>query len=208
MKTILCYGDSNTWGYIPGTGERYGHDIRWPGILARELGPGYRIIEEALNGRTTVWDDPIMPGRNGAAYLAPCLDSHRPLDQIILFLGLNDLKRRFSAPAQDIAKGVGLLLGIIARSGAGVQGKCPPTLVVSPPHLGKLTAYAESFEDAVERSKRIACWLEPIVRDAGCEFLNIAEHAAVSDDDGLHFDQEAHAAIGIAVAERIRRIQG
>ena len=119
MKSILCYGDLNTWGYIPGTGERYPHDVRWTGVLKQTLGVGYHVIEEGLNGRTTVWDDPLMDGRNGKEYLTPCLASHAPLDSVIILLGTNDLKGRFSASVFDVASGIGLLVDIIRRSEEG-----------------------------------------------------------------------------------------
>ena len=96
MKTVLCYGDSNTWGYIGGTGERFAPEVRWPGVLQAALGGAYRVIEEGLNGRTTVFDDSIEEGRNGETYLRPCLQTHAPIDLVILMLGTNDLKRRFS----------------------------------------------------------------------------------------------------------------
>ena len=99
MKTIMCYGDSNTWGCIPLAGpqppRRYGPAQRWPGVLRRELGDGYWIVEEGLNGRTTVWDDPLEPFRSGKELLAPCLMTHEPIDLVIVMLGTNDLKRRF-----------------------------------------------------------------------------------------------------------------
>ena len=79
MKTILCYGDSNTWGYDPASKGRLGIDARWTGVLARELGTAYRVLEEGLNGRTTVWDDPIEGYKNGREQLVPCLESQRPL---------------------------------------------------------------------------------------------------------------------------------
>ncbi len=103
MKTILCYGNSNTWGAVLGTGERYAPFIRWTGVLAQELGAMYRVIEEGPNGRTTLWDDPIEGYKNGKEYLIPCLESHRPIDLVVMMLGTNDLKIRFSVPAYDIA---------------------------------------------------------------------------------------------------------
>lgn len=96
MKNILCYGDSNTWGYDAETKNRFPPDVRWTGILKRTLGEGYHVIEEGLNGRTTVWDDPIEGYKNGREYLIPCLESHRPLDLVIIMLGTNNLKKRFS----------------------------------------------------------------------------------------------------------------
>ena len=105
MKTILCYGDSNTWGYNPSMGGRYARDERWPGVLRKELGEGYLVIEEGLNGRTTVWDDPIEGYKNGKTYLVPCLETHKPLDLVIILLGTNDLKMRFSVSALIQAAG-------------------------------------------------------------------------------------------------------
>lgn len=203
MRAILCFGDSNTWGFNPETAGRYAPDVRWTGVLQRQLGPGYRVIEEGLNGRTSVWDDPMEPGRNGRQYLGPCLESHRPLDMVVLFLGLNDLKKRFSATAEDIAKGVGALAGMAARSGTGPDGGGPQILIVAPPPLGKLTGYAESFEGAKERSRRVSEHLRQIAKLLGCEFLDAAEHVAFSDVDGIHFDAAAHRALGGAIAERI-----
>ena len=92
MKRILCYGDSNTWGYIAGSGKRYPHDVRWTGVVQRELGEGYQVLEEGLVGRTTVFDNPFAPWRNGIDYLMPCLITHKPIDLIIVMLGSNDLR--------------------------------------------------------------------------------------------------------------------
>ncbi|MCW5845462.1 MAG: hypothetical protein KIT77_29690, partial [Caldilinea sp.] len=105
MKRILCFGDSNTWGYDPVSQDRYARNARWPGVLRQQIGAGYEVIEEGLNGRTTVWNDPIEGYKNGRDYLIPCLETHRPLDLVIILLGTNDLKKRFSLSAYDIAQG-------------------------------------------------------------------------------------------------------
>ena len=116
MKTVLCFGDSNTWGYDPATKNRFPRDVRWAGILAGLLSPDYQVIEEGLNGRTTVWNDPIEGYKNGRDYLIPCLETHRPIDLVILMLGTNDLKMRFSVSAFDIANSAGVLVDIIQRA--------------------------------------------------------------------------------------------
>jgi lysophospholipase L1-like esterase len=122
MTTILCYGDSNTWGYTPGTGKRYERHERWTGVLQQSLGNSAIVIEEGLNGRTTVLDDPTKPFRNGKDYLIPCLDSHAPLDLVILMLGTNDLKHRFGMSALDIGRNVATLLDMIRQSTCGFEG--------------------------------------------------------------------------------------
>ena len=136
LVTILCFGDSNTWGYIPGSeGERYGRDIRWPGIMAAELGDEFSVIEEGLNGRTTVLDNPLTPYRNGRDYLIPCLESHQPLDLVVIFLGTNDLADRYSLPPLDIARGAASLAAIVRASQAGTDHQAPATLLLGLPTL-------------------------------------------------------------------------
>jgi len=204
--SVLCFGDSNTWGFIPGTGARYGIDVRWPGVLQQELGPSYRVIEEGFNGRTTIFDDAVTPGRNGQQYLPPCLGSHRPLDAVILFLGLNDLKAQFAASAEDVAQGASTLLQIIQQSGSGADGGAPRTLLMSPPRIGKLTDYTTMFEGSYAKSARLGERMQSVASEAGCEFLDTAGLVATSDLDGIHLDETAHRTLGVAVAQRIRKM--
>ena len=125
MRSILCFGDSNTHGQIPGMGplDRYAREQRWPGILQAQLGAGWHVIEEGLSGRTTVHDDPIEGAhKNGRLYLRPCLQSHAPLDLVILMLGTNDLKVRFHMPPSEVAMGIGCLVYDIKELAPGPRG--------------------------------------------------------------------------------------
>ena len=205
-STVLCFGDSNTWGYDPATKGRFPPDVRWTGVLQTELGPEYRILEEGLNGRTTVWDDPIEEHRNGKAYLIPCLASHRPLDLVVLMLGVNDLKKRFSVSALDIGRSVGLLLDVIARSGAGPDAGAPRALLMCPAPVGKLTEFAEMFEGAVEKSGRLARYYEEQARLYGAEFLDTGGLIRSSDLDGIHYEAADHRELGRAVAQKVREV--
>ena len=121
MKTILCYGDSNTYGLKSDLVSRYPRNVRWTGILQEKLGSEYYVIEEGLGGRTTVWDDPVEDYKNGKKYLLPCLDSHKPLDLVIIMLGTNDLKSRFSVTPFDIGASMENLVKTIIKSDAGVE---------------------------------------------------------------------------------------
>jgi len=203
-KTILCYGDSNTWGYDPSTCDRYPEEVRWPSVLARELGDGYRVIAEGLNGRTTVWEDPIEEGRSGKHYLLPCLNSHRPIDCVVLMLGTNDLKMRFSVPAYDIARGIGLLLEMIRKSEAGPGGAAPQALLLAPPPLARLTEYAEMFTGGTEKSRELARYYREQATLHRCRFLDTAEVIVSSDIDGIHLEAAEHAKLGQAVARLVR----
>jgi lysophospholipase L1-like esterase len=204
MKTILCYGDSNTWGYRPDTGDRFSRDERWAGVLRRKLGDGYQVIEEGLNGRTTVWDDPIEGYKSGKEYLIPCLQSHRPIDLVAIMLGTNDLKKRFSLSAYDISNGICALVDIVQRGDAGPDGGAPKVLLMAPPPVGKLTEFAEMFEGAEDKSKRFSEHYRRVAEEYGCELLDASEVIVSSDLDGIHLEIGEHRKLGEAVAELVK----
>ena len=156
MRTVLCYGDSNTWGYDPATRTRYPPHVRWTGVLAARLGAEYRVVEEGLNGRTTRWDDPIEPGRNGLTYLRPCIESHQPLDLIVIMLGTNDLKRRFDLSASDIAQSAAELAKLAWRFANAPDGSHAKVLLVAPPAVSTLTEFDQMFDGAREKSRQFS----------------------------------------------------
>ena len=207
MKTVLCYGDSNTWGYDPATGRRFPCDVRWPGVLAGRLGAAFRVIEEGLGGRTTVWDDPIEGDKNGKAYLAPCLASHAPLDAVVLMLGSNDLKARFALGAFDIAEGAGALVSLIRRSECGRDGGAPRVLLVSPIEIGDMSVSPFRRMFGGEAAARTSRELAPLYREVafrhGCEFLDAAAVAQPSPRDALHLDEIGHRRLGAAIADKV-----
>lgn len=206
MRTILCYGDSNTWGYNPATQERYAREVRWTGVLRRLLGMGYLIIEEGLNGRTTVWDDPIEGYKNGKEYLIPCLETHKPIDLVVIMLGTNDLKMRFSAPACDIATGAGVLVDIVAKSETGPGDSAPQVLLVAPPPIGKLSEFAEMFEGGTAKSRMLSRNFHLVAEEHGCALLDASGIIVSSDVDGIHFDLSEHRKLGEAVAAGVRQM--
>ncbi|MGB6123176.1 MAG: SGNH/GDSL hydrolase family protein [Bacteroidota bacterium] len=206
MKTILCYGDSNTWGYDPATQTRYPRDVRWPGVLRSELSEGYLVIEEGLNGRTTVWDDPIELDKNGATYLRPCIQTHKPFDLVIIMLGTNDLKTRFSLTAYDIASGAGVLVDIVQKSDTGIGGEAPEVLLIAPPPAVKLTSFAEMFENAVEKSGGFARHYRRVANERGCHHLNAGDYVESSTMDGIHLEADMHTRLGKALAAKVREI--
>jgi lysophospholipase L1-like esterase len=208
VKTIMCYGDSNTWGCIPLTGpqppRRYAPAQRWPGVLRRELDDGYWIVEEGLNGRTTVWDDPLEPFRSGKELLLPCLLTHQPIDLVIVMLGTNDLKGRFGVGAHDIAAGAGVLLDIIRASACGPGESPPQALLVCPPPVGPLDLFAEEFASAVERSRDLARHYAAAADARSCPWIDAGAHISSSDNDGIHLDAPNHERLGVVVAQQVR----
>jgi lysophospholipase L1-like esterase len=202
MKVILCFGDSNTYGRDPVTKGRLDKNTRWPGVLQNALGMEYDVIEEGLNGRTTVWDDPVRGGtkRNGSFYLLPCLESHAPINLLIMMLGTNDLKARFAVTPYDIGESMGFLIEIAQQSRCGLNGNCPDILIMAPPPLGKLTEWAETFQGGVEKSKKLADYYKSVASAYGCHFLDTSTVIQSSKLDGLHYDPEEHHKLGRAVA--------
>ena len=204
MKTILCFGDSNTWGYIPGSGERYPYENRWTGILQQRLGNQYRVIEEGLSGRYTVWDDPFRSGRNGSKLLLPLLESHAPVDLIIIMLGTNDVLHISENTAYDAARGVYVLIEIVQRSQCGAEGLAPSVLLISPPLMSKLSENLglECHGDP-NKSHGFSEHYKRVSEEFDCYFLDAAEVCEASETDGVHLDQDAHLRLAIAVAGKI-----
>jgi len=202
---ILCYGDSNTWGYIPVSGGRYPRAVRWAGVMAERLGAGFQVIEEGQSGRTTVRDDPLEEHRNGMRYLPACLLSHKPLDLVILMLGTNDLKARFSLLASDIALGAERLIQVIRSSECGPGGKAPAILLAAPPPIAPNEA-DEMFLGGKLKSASLARRYAEVAERAGCAFLDVGRVVAVDVADGIHYSAESHKQLGLAMAERVRRL--
>ena len=209
MTTILCFGDSNTHGTVPmhhrDDVRRFGPGERWPGVLRRELGTGFTVIEEGLPGRTTVHDDPIEGvHKNGLWYLRACLESHRPIDIMTLMLGTNDLKSRFGVQPLDIGESIGILLDTIAKSGAGPNDGAPRVLLMAPPPLAKLSVLGDMFHGGFEKSQRLGVAYRPLAEKYGAAFLDAGTIIRTSDTDGVHFEPGEHETLGKAVAGIIR----
>lgn len=214
MKNILCFGDSNTWGFIPESitesfPRRHPHDVRWTGVLARELGEGFRIIEEGQNGRTTVHDDPFALVRNAKAVLPAILESHKPLDLVVLMLGTNDLKNVFGVSPAEIAVGAKILAQTILTSDAGLSAKPPRLLLLCPPTIGELSHLPDleaKLTNAQARSQQLPKHYEAVAAALGCAYLNTQEIVTPSPVDGIHLDAAAHQKLGQAVAAKIKAL--
>lgn len=209
MKTILCYGDSNTWGADPNSfpSARFDIHTRWPGVMRDLLGDGWWVIEEGLSARTTVHEDPIERNRNGYLQLEPCLTTHKPIDIVLLMLGTNDLKHRFNLVPYDIAWGVRLLCDIIVTSHAGVDNKPPALVLMSPPPTvaPQDMRYAAVFTGAEEKSRLLAEIYRAHAEELGCHFINAGDVVQSSALDGVHFEATEHRKLGEYVAGYVRK---
>lgn len=177
---------------------------RWTSIVAEKLGAGYRIIPEGLNGRTTVFEDPVEAGRNGLDYLHPCLVTHHPVDAVVFMLGTNDTKHRFGLFAVDIALGMKRLVKTVLAGGYGPEGKPPKIGIIAPPVVNEWIMDGP-FLGSHEISIKLAREYQLVAREFGCAFLDTGEHIFCSMPDGIHIDSPSHALLGAMVAEWIGR---
>jgi len=208
MRTVLCYGDSNTWGYDPATRTRFPPHARWTGVLAARLGAEFRVVEEGLNGRTTRWDDSIEPGRNGLTSLRPCIDSHLPLDLIVVMLGTNDLKRRFNLSASDIAQSAAELTEMAWRFAQAPDGSQARVLLVAPPAVSTLTEFDQMFDGAREKSRQFSRYFRLAAGWRHLPFFDAGSVIVSSEKDGIHFDADEHRKLGEALADEVHRLFG
>jgi lysophospholipase L1-like esterase len=175
-------------------------------VLAATLGDGWSIIPEGLNGRTTVLDDPIEDFKNGRAQLVPCLESHKPIDLVILMLGTNDLKTRFNFGAFDIAEAVGSLVGIIKGSAWGIDATSPKIIVLAPPPILEVSPYLEMFRGGREKSIRFKSEFGRMSVERGVPTIFVEDLTGSSSIDGIHLSPNGHKAIGLAVARKANAI--
>jgi lysophospholipase L1-like esterase len=206
VRTIVCFGDSNTYGANAVDQARYPREVRWTGVMRRTLGAEFEVIEEGLGGRTTMFVDPLGDDRSGAPYLQPCLWSHAPVDLVTIMLGTNDLKSAYRLRASEIALAAGHLVDLARRSLAGPAGTSPRVLLISPPPLAEATAKSElwGFGGSRAESQLLAKHYALIAQMRGAAFFDAGSVIQTSPVDGVHLEADAHAVLGRVVAGAIR----
>ena len=217
-KSILIYGDSDTWGFDAKTyletgdqRSRLGEDERFGGILRKRLPEGYTVIEEGLSGRTTVLSDPLGEYKNGKTYLLPCLLSHAPLDLVVLALGTNDMQHCYHFSPVYSAAGIGELIRIIRNSECGRGGGVPQILVVAPAAFGggiSRSPFADLFDcpELEEKMRRLSVEYAKTAAQYECSFLDASTVARAGDADGVHLDAENHKKLAFALEGKILSI--
>lgn len=219
MKSIVCYGDSNTWGYIPKVDRpentclnRYPRGVRWTSLLQERLGADYYVIENGLNGRTTAFDDPFCPFRNGLTELGAYIESQKPIDLIIIMLGTNDTKHFIGMRPIDIARGAQYLIQTVKAAACGPADGVPEILLMSPirmlPEAVKGWIRDEFDESSVEKDGQLGEAMERIARDEGVHFFNLGKYVSANEADGIHMDVEGHKKAAELIEAQVRAILG
>jgi lysophospholipase L1-like esterase len=210
MKQILVYADSLSWGIVPGTRQRLPFDARWPGVMENDLqvrGVAARVFENCLNGRTTAWDDPFKPGRNGMAGLEQVIEMHSPLDLVILMLGTNDFQAVHASTVRHSAQGIGALIDSIRRAPVEPGMPVPPVLIVVPPaiRLPPDGPAMPKFLGSEGRCVGLADAYSDVARSHACIVFDAGTVTTTSRQDGIHLDADQHMVLGKAIADIVQR---
>ena len=212
MKRILCFGDSNSWGFMPAKATRYDKHIRWTGVTAESLGPEYDFIEDCISARTTVYEDPCVKCRCGSENIGYSLLAHAPLDMLIFALGTNDLK---FTDSDGSLRGITRLIDMAFHADILFDAYQPifnngaKFLLLGPPIINpkiETLRPAHALAKAAPESMLLSRKYEQVAKDKGIHFLSIADLAAPSEEDCLHLSAESHKIIGKAVANKILEI--
>lgn len=209
MKHVLCFGDSLTWGFDAATFTRFSSDKRWTGILQEKLGQEYRIIEEGLNGRTTVYHDVFTPFGIygvGAEVLPMILDSHSPIDLVIIMLGSNDFQFHRQVSVKEAARGAGKCVDQVLTSRANAECAAPKVLLLSPPVFKTPKASMELAFEKIADNAKLAHYCEIVAERCGVAFLDTAKHVEVTEVDGVHLDEAANRVLAECLFEKVQTI--
>ena len=207
-KRILCFGDSNVWGYVSGSNHnRYSPDVRWPGHLQNLLGGNYEIIEEGLNSRGVSMGDP-RPGKEGRSakeYIVPCLDSHDPLDLVIILLGTNETKSVFGLTAEQISGNLLELLNVIISRNSQFRTQKPKVLLISPILINENTEYClkgDKYKGASEKIVELRKLLRGLADELAISYLELSRNVEPGPD-GVHLTEKSHKKIALLVKNRV-----
>lgn len=201
MKNILCFGDSNTYGLKPDGTGRYDFSVRYTGVLQNILGSDYHIVEEGCPGRTTIFEDKIRPYKKGIDYIVPCVQSHTPLDYVVIMLGTNDCKTAYKADADKITTGLSEIINAVKNNTTAY------IIIVSPIHLGDkigTKGYDKEFDEkSIETSKKLAEKYKILASENDYGFIDASKVSVASEIDNEHLDELGHKKLGQKVADYI-----
>lgn len=212
MQQILVYGDSLSWGINPGTRERHPFGVRWPTVLEQGLGSqgaNIRVLEDCLNGRRTVFDDPFLPGRNGLNELGQTIEKHSPLALVIVMLGTNDFQSMHPHNAWHASRGLARLVKTIREAPIEPGMPVPQVLIVCPPAITRPAGtIAPKFAGGELKCVGLPSAYRALGEELSCPYFDAGTVVAASDTDGVHLDAAAHIALGKKMVEVVRPLLG
>ncbi len=202
MKKILCFGDSNTFGFNPETGGRFDKNSRWSGILSQIFADNYEVIEDGMNNRTGFFRNPEGLKQSGGEYLQVSLENHKDFDICILSLGTNDAQIFYPLDEFIAEKGLQNLIDVIKKSNQGAKIIIIPPVKITKDLLH--SGFAAMFdENSIEKIQKIFHVFEKIAKDNNCFYFDFNKFVHPSEFDGIHYTKESHQVLAQRLAEFI-----
>ena len=187
MKTILFYGDSNTYGYDPRSffGDRFSREIRWTSRLAAAAEKDWKVFAEGLNGRE------IPSGKYELQHVYSLLQGGiqgTPPDWFAVMLGTNDLFSTYpDFSADHVSKKMARFLDQIREAAPNIS-----LLLMAPPLIGRENASSLEEQLLYRESLQLGVLYEELVLQRALAFVNTAEWSIPMGFDGVHFSEEGH----------------
>ena len=192
MKKVLCYGDSNTFGFNPKDNSRYDENTRWTSVLQNLLGTDYEVINEGMCNRTGFVDNPDGFLFSGAKHFPKFISKYENIDILILWLGTNDLMFQYHVDFETVENGLKNLIEL-------AQTKSKRIIIVPPVTLDETILkgyFSDRFDEtSIKKSKEIILAYKKLAETYHCEYFDVNEFVKPSDIDGLHYDETSHKII-------------
>ena len=200
MKKILCYGDSNTFGFNPLNGKRFDEKTRWSGILKKALFENYEIIEEGLNNRTAFVNNPNGIEYNTNVQLLKILETYNDIKYLILSVGVNDFQFQYDLNSKTLESELKALLEKILN-------KNIKPIIILPNKLDEkiFNGYFSCLfnEKSILKSKELSKIYQKIASELNCQFIDTSTFTTPSEIDGLHYDETSHRLIAQEIIKLI-----
>ena len=194
MKKILCFGDSNTYGFDPQTYGRYDKNTRWCCLLSDILGDDYLVIEEGMNNRTAFFNNPVSRKESGQEYLESYMRKNKDIDICILSLGTNDAQSSYTLDKNIARRGLRKLISIIRKYNLETKIIIVPPVKITEDLLH--SEFSELFDkNSIEIIKEIFPVFEPIAKNTDCYYFDFNKIVQPSKYDGIHYTKESHRII-------------
>lgn len=205
MKQILCYGDSNTFGFIPENCKRYDKDSRWSGILSEILKDNYQIIEEGMNNRTGFFKNPEGLKQSGGEYLSIFLQNHKNLDICIISLGTNDAQFFYNLDENSTKIGLQKLIDSVHETNSKTKIIIVPPVKITKDILH--SSFSMMFNsESIEKIQNTFPIYEQIAKENKCLYFDFNNFVSPSKTDGIHYTKESHKIIAQKLSEFILNI--
>lgn len=216
-RVVLCFGDSNTWGFVPRLEPgatrftRYGAGERWPRLLEATLGAGVRVVEHGICGLVGALPSGAAHFEDGASraaidHVRGLIAANWPIQEWVVMLGTNDLAYPELKEPPRIADGIVALIEAGLSSHAWLGGRAPEVTLVAPIPLGPAVTALGVAEEGIARSRGLAAAFAPRAAAKGWRFLDAAAAGELDTEDGVHWSPSHQQRFAALLAKTLAEV--